>query len=93
MRISLILKTFLLPDVAYTDVPNRVKLRKDKPHDADTTFWGLAELTFPDEYDEIIKHRPHSWPGKNHDDPPDKQLTCFDLLYFVGADSVSFTQA
>lgn len=55
------------------------------------SFWGLAQLGFTVERNRHVGNRPGKIPSRinKHTLPPDDQLLCFDLVYYVGAYEVS----
>ncbi|KAG8986048.1 hypothetical protein FRB90_004237, partial [Tulasnella sp. 427] len=80
------LETFLKLDVAYTPVPLSVALPRFPDQ---STFWGLAYLTFDEGRRTAFTHDKDVVPGSTlHSKSkvePDVHLACFDDLYFTNA--------
>ncbi|KAG8855517.1 hypothetical protein FRB96_007021 [Tulasnella sp. 330] len=75
-------------DVSYVATPHVPLDPVDTSH---TSFWSLASLTFPETRRALLSlaRQPAlaSFPSKlrGHLSPPNEQLACFDVMYFVGA--------
>ncbi|KAG8909948.1 hypothetical protein FRC00_009151 [Tulasnella sp. 408] len=80
------LETFLKLGVAYTPVPLSVALPRFPDQ---STFWGLAYLTFEEGRRAAFTHDKEVVPGptlhSKQNIAPDENLGCFDDLYFVSA--------
>ncbi|KAJ7282065.1 hypothetical protein C8J57DRAFT_1500714 [Mycena rebaudengoi] len=79
---------YLNVDVSYTATPGWVGLHPGKD-DNHALFWGLAALGFPEIRASNLGN-PEPTAYNNVSLPPNEQLLCFDNLYFICAQSVSF---
>ncbi|TFY60346.1 hypothetical protein EVJ58_g5205 [Rhodofomes roseus] len=73
-------------DISYTRAPDWIKLIPGFQHDLHSTFWSVARLAFPETRNEVLA-QPAAHPtlptqsGNQH--PPDDQMLCYDILYYV----------
>ncbi|KAG8889452.1 hypothetical protein FRB99_003983, partial [Tulasnella sp. 403] len=84
------LPKFLNLDIMYTPVPRWIKMT-DNVNDEHAIFGGIASLLMPQRRVEVLstpesKDRYTYESSLNGTDiEPDEQLSCFDILYFVGS--------
>ncbi|TFK56649.1 hypothetical protein OE88DRAFT_1670074 [Heliocybe sulcata] len=78
-------------DISYTQLPPSIKLIPNFRHDQHTTFWALAQYTYPEGRTDALARMPDGGaelihPAQNGERlEPDEQMTCFDYLYYVSA--------
>ncbi|KAH9931279.1 uncharacterized protein B0H18DRAFT_990914 [Fomitopsis serialis] len=73
-------------DISYTRAPDWIKLLPGFQHDMHSSFWSLARLAFPETRNEILAN-PAAHPTlptqSGNSLPPDDQMLCYDILYYV----------
>jgi hypothetical protein len=86
-------------DVSYTALPASARRvpQEGGEYDWGLLFWQLAALIFPSSSRDLPSRLPKSFPSsKGMTLPPDTQVSCFDMLYFVTAgreDSYEWTDS
>ncbi|KAG8929947.1 hypothetical protein FRC02_004833 [Tulasnella sp. 418] len=68
-------------DPSFTPTPENSNLWKERQ--THSTFWGLAELGWPEERERGIKHKLPLPNSSQKTIYPDHQVLCFDFLYWV----------
>ena len=77
--------------MSFTPVPSETKLFPNNEGDVHVSFWGMAQLGFPEARSRHVSDRSGKIPSRvnKHTLPPDDRLLCYDFLYYVGAYDVS----
>ncbi|KZT30814.1 hypothetical protein NEOLEDRAFT_1174185 [Neolentinus lepideus HHB14362 ss-1] len=79
-------------DISYTQLPPSIKLVPDYVHDQHTTFWALAQYSYPEGRADALARIPdggaeltHPAQASGETLDPDEQMMCLDYLYYVAA--------
>jgi hypothetical protein len=76
-------------DISFTAGPASLQKYPGYEHDPHAHFWRIASLLYsPGREDNLVDPQPSEVHGAVL--PPDEHLACFDYLYYVCADSVSY---